>query len=205
MNKDGGSLNCLIGFCFYLSQANNPLNGWTTMNKVLLFKSATKQWWHCSLCGPLQLITHRNQQQRLSQGGTSSSLKAAAPRRVCAAGACSACRDCCGPLIITCSSLLLANLFCSLRTQMNINAMEDDSHAWVSVLLGHADADSSPKAGTNMHTHTGVFSVLHRLRRSSRLAPPPFQRERQMQARADCSSVPDTLSEQLRDGEKNQF
>lgn len=42
-------------------------------------------------------------------------------------------RDYCGPLIITCSSLLLANLFCSMHTQMNINAMEDDRLVFVCV------------------------------------------------------------------------
>lgn len=125
--------------------------------------------------------------------------------------ACSDCRDCCGPLIITCSSLLLANLFCSMHTQMNINAMEDDSHVWMFVLLGHTDADTTPKVGTDTqregHAHSPVLRAL-----PSETVEPPLQLQggrgnashRHTHTRTHSTSFLDTLSQRRRDGERKE-
>lgn len=71
----------------------------------------------------------------------------------------------CGPLIITCLSLLLANLFCSMHTRMNINAMEGDSPACC--MNTHANADRLQKLEWHIHTRTMLLC-----------APPSETRER---------------------------
>lgn len=130
-------------------------------------------------------------------------------------------RDCCGPLIITCSSLLLANRFCSMHTQMNINATEDDSHLCVCVCvpLEHTQTDADRRQKLERHarrhtkrnTHTPcVLSVLCQVRRLS--LPLQLRGGRKKAwyvARAEththAASFPDTLSQRRRDGKRKRI
>lgn len=83
-------------------------------------------------------------------------------------------RDCCGSpyhymLIIT-----PANLFCSMHTQMNINAMEDDSRVCVCRMNTHRQMQIGAKSwiGTQRRTRT-LLRALCAL--PSETAEPPLQ------------------------------
>lgn len=126
-------------------------------------------------------------------------------------------RDCCGPLIITCSSLLLANLFCSMHTQMNINAMEDDSCMCVCECVCCMNTRRQIRIGSKSwnithkeeHTHSCMLSVLCQVRRLSLLFNSVEEGKleashKRRDTHTHATSFPDTLSQQQKDGERKE-
>lgn len=79
---------------------------------------------------------------------------------------------------MTCLSLLLANLFCSMHTQMNINAVEDDSPACC--MNTHADADRLQKL--ERHTHTQTSTHTHTVL----LCAPPSETRKRLPTSAEA-------------------
>lgn len=80
-----------------------------------------------------------------------------------------------------------------MHTQMNINAMEDDGHVCVFVLLGHTDADTTERVGTDTQRGAHARSPVLRALPSETVEPPlQLQGGRRMR-RTDTHTHPHTL------------
>lgn len=108
-----------------------------------------------------------------------------------------------------------ANLFCSMHTQMNINAMEDDSRVCVPHEHTQTDADRRQKLEQHERTKMNMHTLLRALcAPPSETTEPPLQvhggrkkldmSRTHTRANAHSAPFPDTLSQQQKDRKRKE-